>query len=92
MAAARDNDWEDKYDNAAKQEANTCFNLIELSYEITIVEDIEELVSTAWTRYFLVGCCLICLLYITFLLQTRASPHYFVNASGLERLVVCNWY
>jgi len=70
VAAARDNEGENKFDNAAKQEANTCFNPIELSYESTIVEDIEELVSTAWTRkYFLVGCCLICLLYIIYLLQ-----------------------
>ena len=56
VAADRDYEWEDKFDNAAKQEANTCFNPIELSYESTIVEDIEELVSTAWTRkYFLSG-------------------------------------
>ena len=46
---SRDDDSEEKFDRSAREEADTCPNPIELSYESTIVEDIKELVFRART-------------------------------------------
>ncbi|CAG8582863.1 7618_t:CDS:2, partial [Paraglomus occultum] len=49
VVAHRNNEKEEKFDDAAVivKEAETCRNSIRLSYASTIVEDIENLVSTA---------------------------------------------